>query len=60
LQAAYEADRDAIMRELEGDKERERVNASQRLEIARLRQADNDGARVQENGAQKARKGTVR
>lgn len=59
LKTAYETDRDGILRELEQEKERERVTATQRLEIARLRKADNDGARVQENGARKARKGTV-
>jgi len=60
LQASYEAERDAILRELEEDKERERINSNQRLEIARLRKADKDGVQPQENGAQQARKGTVR
>jgi circadian clock protein KaiC len=60
LQGQYESDRDAILRELEHEEERARVTASQRLEIARLRKADSDGAKVEENGVRKARKGTVR
>jgi circadian clock protein KaiC len=60
LRGQYETERDAILRELEQEKEREKMVANQRLEIARLRQADKDGGQVQENGARKARKGTVR
>jgi len=60
LKGQYESDRDAIVRELEQEKEREKMVANQRLEIARLRQADKDGVQIQENGARKARKGTGR
>ena len=60
LKGQYETERDGILRELEEAKQREQVIASQRLEIARLRHADPDGAKVEENGARKARKGTVR
>jgi circadian clock protein KaiC len=59
LKGQYETERDAILRELEEAKQREKVIAAQRLEIARLRQAD-DGVQLEENGARKARKGTVR
>ncbi|HET9710494.1 MAG TPA: circadian clock protein KaiC [Pyrinomonadaceae bacterium] len=60
LQGQYEAERDVILRELEEAKQREKVIADQRLEIARLRHADSDGRQLEENGARKARKGTVR
>ena len=60
LKGQYESDRDAILRELDEAKQREKVMADQRLEIARLRQADNDGVSAQDNGASKARKGTGR
>jgi circadian clock protein KaiC len=60
LQGQYEAERDVILRELEEAKQREKVIAHQRLEIARLRHADSDGRQLEENGARKARKGTVR
>ena len=58
LKGQYESERDAILRELEEAKQREKVIADQRLEIARLRYADNDRMQVDENGARKARKGT--
>ena len=63
LRGQYESDRDAILRELEDEKNRREVAAAQRREIARLRQADNsdkDMAQIQENGAKRARKGAVR
>ena len=60
LKGQYESERDVILRELEEAKQREQVIADQRLEIARLRHADSDGAKAEENGARKARKGTVR
>jgi len=60
LQGQYETERDAIVRELQEAKQRERVIADQRLEIARLRHADSDGRQLEENGAIKARKGTAR
>ena len=63
LRGQYESDRDAILRELEDEKSRLEVAAAQRREIARLRQADNSDnemVQIQENGAKRARKGTVR
>ena len=57
LKGQYESERDAILRELEEERERQKVVANQRLEIARLRQADNVAMPVDENGARKARKG---
>jgi circadian clock protein KaiC len=60
LKGQYEAERDAILKELDEATEREKAIAHQRLEIARLRKADADGVQPQENGARKARKGTVR
>ena len=60
LKGQYESERDAILRELEAAKQREKVIADQRLEIARLRRADSDGVQPQENGARKARKGAAR
>lgn len=58
LKGQYEAERDAILKELEDEQTRLKVIADQRLEIARLRKADNGGVQPQENGARKARKGT--
>ena len=60
LKGQYETERDGILRELEEAKRREQVIANQRLEIARLRHADTDGTKVEETGARRARKGTVR
>ena len=60
LKGQYESERDLILRELDEAKQREKVIADQRLEIARLRRADSDGVQPQENGAQKARKGAVK
>lgn len=63
LQGQYESDRDAILRELEDEKNRIEAAAAQRREIARLRHADNSDnnkVQIQENGAKKARKGTAR
>ena len=60
LKGQYESERDALLRELDEATEREKVMADQRLEIARLRKADSDGVQPQENGARKARKGTIR
>ena len=57
LKGQYESERDLILRELDEAKQREKVIADQRLEIARLRRADSDGVQPQENGARKARKG---
>jgi circadian clock protein KaiC len=60
LKGQYETEREAILRELDEAKQREQVIADQRLEIARLRHAGLDGAKVEENGARKTRKGTAR
>jgi circadian clock protein KaiC len=58
FRSQYESERDAILRELEEDQKREVMAASQRVEMARLRHADVN-AEVEENGARKARKGSV-
>jgi circadian clock protein KaiC len=63
LRGQYESDRDAILRELDDEKQMLEVAAAQRSEMARLRHADNSDnnkVRIQENGAKKARKGAVR
>jgi circadian clock protein KaiC len=66
LRGQYEAEREAILRELDEEKTRLAMASAQRSEIARLRRADNSGNndnsdfRIQENGARKARKGAVR
>lgn len=63
LRGQYESERDAILRELDDERQRLQLVAAQRREIARLRQADNSDnnkVQIQENGAKKARKGTVR
>jgi len=63
LRGQYEAEREAILRELDDEKARLAMATAQRGEIARLRRADNNDHsdfRIQENGAKKARKGTVR
>jgi circadian clock protein KaiC len=59
LKGQYESERDAILRELDEEQSRLRLDADQRREIARLRKAD-DGMRIEENGARKARKGAAR
>lgn len=60
LRGQYETERDAILRELDEEEKRQKVVAAQRLEIARMRKADNGEVQVEENGARKARKGAVR
>ena len=60
LKGQYEIERDALLRELDGEEKRQKVLAAQRLEIARMRKADNGGVQVEENGARKARKGAAR
>ena len=57
LKGQYEAERDAILNELNEEQNRLKVLADQRLEIARLRKADKSGVLIDENGAKKARKG---
>ena len=60
LKGQYETERDAILRELDEDERRRKVMVDERLEIARLRRADNGEVQFQGDGAKKARKGTVR
>jgi circadian clock protein KaiC len=59
LKGQYESEREAILRELDEEQTRLRVDADQRREIARLRKAD-DGMRIEENGARKVRKGAAK
>jgi circadian clock protein KaiC len=59
LKGHYETERDAILKELEQEQTRLKVVADQRIEMARLRQADNGGVQVDDNGARRARKGTL-
>ena len=59
LKGQYETERDAILREVEEEKQRQKEVAEQRLEIARLRQADNGEVQLEGNGARKSRKGTI-
>jgi circadian clock protein KaiC len=63
LKGQYESERDAILRDLEEERNRLELVAAHRHEIARLRQVDNNpnsNIKIQENGAKKARKGTAR
>jgi circadian clock protein KaiC len=59
LKGQYESDRDALLKELEQEQQRENVAANQRVEMARIRHAD-ISVEVERNGARKSRKGTVR
>ena len=59
LKGQYETERDAILRELEQEKERQQEAAEQRLAIARLRRADNGEVQFEGNDAGKSRKGAV-
>jgi circadian clock protein KaiC len=59
LKGQYETERDAILRELEQEKQRQKEAADQRLAIARLRRADNGEVQLEGNGARKSRKGAV-
>jgi circadian clock protein KaiC len=59
LRGQYETERDALLRELEEEKQRQKEMAEQRLEIARLRRADNGEVQLEGNGARKSRKGTI-
>jgi hypothetical protein len=60
LKSQYESERDALLRELAEEEQKQQSLSAQRLEIARLRRADHAGVSVEENGARKARKGTIR
>jgi circadian clock protein KaiC len=59
LKGQYETERDTILRELEDEKQRQRMIAEQRLEIARLRRADNGEVQMEGNGSRKSQKGTI-
>lgn len=58
LRNQFEAERDALVKELEEDQQRESTEATQRIEMARLRHADVN-VNVEENGARKQRKGAA-
>jgi circadian clock protein KaiC len=67
LKGQYETERDAILRELDEEQNRQQIAATQRVEMARIRRADNGGIQVDKGGIQvdkdgagKARKGAVR
>jgi circadian clock protein KaiC len=60
LRGQYETERYLILKELEEEKRRQKEIAEQRLEIARLRHADNGEVQLEGNGARKSRKGTLR
>jgi len=60
LKGQYETEREALLRELDEDQKREALVESHRLEIAQLRRADDRPVQVDENGARKPRKGTLR
>ena len=60
LKGQFETERDAILRELDEERSRDQIVATQRLEMARIRRADSVGLRLDENGAPKARKGAVK
>jgi circadian clock protein KaiC len=59
LRSQFESEREAILKGLEEDENRELKAASQRLEMARLRHAD-IAVDLEGNGARKARKGSER
>ena len=60
LKGQYETEREVILKELEEEKQRQKEMADQRLEIARLRRADNGEVQLEGNGARKSRKGAAR
>lgn len=63
LKGQYETERDAILLDLEEDRRRVELAYVQRREMARLRRVDNGElgeVKIQQDGAKKARKGTVR
>ena len=60
LKGQFETEREAILRELDEDRNREETVATQRLEMARIRRADTVGVKLDENGARKARKGPAK
>ena len=60
LKGQFESERDAILSEIDEARNREETVATQRLEMARIRRADEVAIKVDENGDRKARKGTTR
>ena len=61
LKGQYESERDQILKELDEEQTRLRAVADQRLEMARLRRADDRAMQMNENGAErKARKGAAK
>ncbi|HJS24515.1 MAG TPA: circadian clock protein KaiC [Pyrinomonadaceae bacterium] len=54
LKNQYETERDAILREMDEDEQRQKIITDQRLEIARLRRADNGEVQFQGDGVKKA------
>ena len=60
LKGQYESERDAILRELEEEAARQKVVAEERIEIARMRKADQQSLTMEENGARRARKGAAK
>ena len=60
LKGQYEAEREALLKELDEDQRREDVIGSDRLQIARLRHADDSPVQMDENGARNLRKGSIR
>ena len=60
LKGQYEAEREALLKELDEDQRREDVIGSDRLQIARLRHADDSAVQMDENGARNLRKGSIR
>lgn len=60
LKQQYESEREAILKDLDDEQSRSKLAADQRLEIARLRKADNSAMQLNENGAKRARKGIAR
>lgn len=59
LKTQYESERDALIKELEQDENRENVAATQRIEMARMRHADM-AVELDENGSRKSTKGTAK
>lgn len=60
LKRQYETERDALLREIEEEQQRQKIVTEQRLEIARLRKADIGEVQIEGNGARRSRKGTAR
>ena len=59
LKSQFDSERDALLKELEQDENRENAAATQRIEMARRRHADMAGE-VEENGSRKSTKGTAK